>query len=192
MDKFKKAIEQIDKINAEDPNKEVLNGKEFPKELLYAERMSQKLLEFQPDASEEIQIAVRAQHICRWKLPRNEYPMDRIGYLKWREELKKIHAGIAEEILRDVGYSKAFINRVSFLIKKKQIKKDRESQIMEDVVCLVFLEYYYEDFATKHEDDKIIDILKKTWTKMSDEGHKAALQLPLSPKSLTFIKAAVA
>lgn len=192
MDKFEKAVDQIDQKNAQDPNKEAYNGNKFPKELLYAERMSQKLLEFKPNASEEIQIAARAQHICRWKLPRKDYPMNRAGYLKWREELKKIHAGITEEILQDVGYGTDFINRVSFLIKKKLIKKDKESQLMEDVVCLVFLEYYFEDFAAKHENDKVIDIVKKTWGKMSAKGHEAALKLPLSPKSIGLIKAALA
>lgn len=192
MNKFEKAVDKIDQKNAQDPNKEVYNGREFPKELLYAERMSQKLLEFESNASEEIQIAARAQHICRWKLPRKDYPMNRAGYLKWREELKKIHAAITEEILQDVGYNEDFINRVSFLIKKKLIKKDKESQTMEDVICLVFLEYYFEDFAAKHEKDKVIDIVKKTWGKMSDEGHEAALKLPLSPKSISLIKAALA
>ena len=118
--------------------------------------------------------------------------MDRPGYLRWREELKKIHAELTAEILREVGYEEEFINRVSFLIRKKLIKKDEESQTMEDVVCLVFLQYYFDDFAAKHEDEKVIDIVKKTWAKMSAEGHEAALRLPLSPESLRLIKAALA
>lgn len=192
MSNFEQAIRAIDQKNAEDPNIENHDGKEYPRELLYAERMSEKLLEFDPEASDELQIAARAQHICRWKYPRDKYPMDRPGYLKWREELKKIHADLTAKILREVDYDEEFIKRVSFLIRKKLIKKDKESQTMEDVVCLVFLQYYFEDFAAKHEDEKIKDIIKKTWAKMSPEGHEAALRLPLSSESLRLIKAALA
>lgn len=192
MSKFEKAISIIDQKNAEDPHMEIYEGREYPKELLYAQRMSEKLLEFEPEASDELQIAARAQHICRWKHPRDEYPMDRAGYFKWREGLKKIHAEITSDILREVGYDEEFINRVAFLIKKKLIKKDDESQVMEDVVCLVFLQYYFEDFAAKHDDEKVIDIVRKTWGKMSPDGHNAALKLPLSQRSLGLITQALA
>lgn len=192
MSRFEQAIALIDEKNSEDPNIEVYEGKDYPKELLYSERMTQKLLEFDPGASEELQIAARAQHICRWKYPRNSYPMDRPGYLRWREELKKIHAGITAEILKEAGYDEEFINRVSFLIRKKLIKKDPGSQTIEDVVCLVFLEYYLEDFAAGHEDEKVIDIIKKTWVKMSADGHNAALKIPYSGRSAGLIKEALA
>ncbi|MBZ9730627.1 DUF4202 domain-containing protein [Salegentibacter sp. JZCK2] len=191
MSKFQEAIQRIDQKNAEDPNVEKANGKEVPKELLYSQRMTDKLLDFHPQCSEELQIAVRAQHICRWKVPRDTYPMNRVGYLKWREGLKKTHAAITDGILEEVGYDKDFRDRVSFLIKKKQIKKDEGSQIMEDVVCLVFMEHYFEEFAAKHKDEKIIDIVKKTWAKMSPEGHEAAMKLPLSKHSETLIKEAL-
>lgn len=191
MSKFEKAISIIDRYNAEDPNKEIYKGNEYPKELLYSERMSEKLLNFEPEASDELQIAARAQHICRWKYPRNNYPMDRIGYLRWREELKKIHAELTSKILREVGYDEQFVNRVAFLIKKKFIKKDEESQTLEDVVCLVFLQYYFDDFAAKHEDEKVVDIVRKTWAKMSAEGHEAALRLPFSAASLRLVKKAL-
>src|SRR5690606_1953193 len=138
------------------------------------------------------QIAARAQHICRWKIARNEYPMDRVGYLKWRETLKKMHAEITSGILKEVGYDTEFIDRVSFLILKKLIKKDDESQTLEDVICLVFLEYYFEEFAEKHEDEKLIDILQKTWVKMSDKGHSEALKIKYSEKSLSLVKRALA
>lgn len=192
MSKFEKAIAAIDQKNAEDPHIEIYDGKEYPKELLYSQRMSEKLLEFQPDASDELQIAARAQHICRWKTPRSDYPMDRPGYLRWREDLKKFHADLTADILREVGYDEEFIKRVSFLIRKKLIKKDEESQTMEDVVCLVFLQFYFDDFAAKHDDEKVVDIVQKTWAKMSPKGHNAALQLPLSKESLRLIKEALA
>ena len=190
--RFEVAIALIDKKNSEDPNSYETNGLTFPKELVYAQRMSQKLLQFKPNASRALQIAARAQHICRWKIGRKEYPMDRIGYLKWRETLKKMHADITSDILQEVGYDDEFIKRVSLLINKKLIKKNEESQIIEDVICLVFLDYYFEEFAAKHTDEKIIDILQKTWKKMSEEGHAEALKLKFSDKSLSLVKQALA
>ncbi|WP_194767781.1 DUF4202 domain-containing protein [Tamlana sp. I1] len=189
--RFETAIALIDKKNAEDTNTYQVSGLDYPKELLYSQRMSRKLLQFNPDASKALQIAARAQHICRWKIARDEYPMDRVGYLKWRETLKKMHAEITAEILTQVGYDAQFVDRVSLLINKKLIKKNEETQILEDTVCLVFLDYYFEEFAAKHDDEKIIDILKKTWVKMSDKGHEAALKLPYSDKSLALVKQAI-
>jgi hypothetical protein len=153
--------------------------------------MTEKLGQFDSESSEAMQLAVRAQHIGRWKIPRLDYPMDRVGYLKWREELKKMHAHMAAEILNEVGYDEETIERVKFLIRKKQLKTDPDTQTMEDVICLVFLEYYFEEFAAKHENEKIIDILQKTWAKMSEKGHRAALQLPFSPSSLVLVKEAI-
>ncbi|NMH88715.1 DUF4202 domain-containing protein [Flavivirga algicola] len=189
--RFETTIALIDKKNSEDINTYHVFGLDYPKELLYSQRMSRKLLQFNPNASRALQIAARAQHICRWKIARDEYPMDRVGYLKWRETLKKMHVEYTSEILKQVGYDTQFIDRVSLLINKKLIKKNEESQILEDTVCLVFLDYYFEEFAAKHDDEKVIDILKKTWVKMSDKGHEAALQLNFSDKSLSLIKQAI-
>ncbi|WP_111307298.1 DUF4202 domain-containing protein [Confluentibacter sediminis] len=189
--RFESAIILIDKKNSEDINTYQVYGLEVSKELVYSQRMSQKLLQFEPNASEELQIAARAQHICRWKIARDEYPMDKVGYLKWRETLKKMHADITANILKEVGYEPEFIDRVSFLINKKLIKKDDGSQALEDVICLVFLDYYFEEFAEKHDDEKLIDILQKTWKKMSEKGHAAALKIPYSNKSLALIKQAI-
>ncbi len=186
-----KAIQLIDQINAEDPNKETWKGKAFPKELLYSHRMTKKLGEFAPDASEHLKIAARAQHIGRWKIGRSEYPMDRTGYLTWREELKKMHADLTGKLLLEAGFGEDFISKVKFLIRKKQLKTDFETQILEDVVCLVFLEYYLEDFVAKHEFEKIKDILKKTWGKMSEKAQKEALQLKFSSQSLRIIQEAL-
>lgn len=192
MTPLEQAIEAIDAKNAKDPNLENAEGQMLPKELLYAKRMTAQLLAFQPEASQEVQIAARAQHICRWKSPREDYPMNRIGYLKWREDLKKMHANLTAEILQDLDFEKAVIDRVMFLIKKKRIKKDAESQLLEDVICLVFLQYYFEDFAAKHEEEKLIDIVQKTWAKMSEKGQAAALKLPLSKTTLALVGKALA
>jgi hypothetical protein len=189
--RFETAIAIIDKKNAEDTNTYQVADLEYPKELLYSQRMTRKLLQFEPNASKALQIAARAQHICRWKIGRKEYPMDRVGYLKWREELKKMHANITGEILEQVGFDAQFVERVQKIVLKKLIKKNEESQTLEDVICLVFLDYYLDEFAAKHTDEKIIDILKKTWVKMSLKGHDAALKIPFTDKSLALVKQAI-
>jgi len=190
--KLTEAFSLFDNENAKDPNKEIVNGESISKELIYGQRMSQILNNYTSEAPEALQLAARAQHLCRWEIPRNNYPMDRVGYLKWREELKKFHAEKASEILQEVGYEKEIIDRVSFLIQKKKLKKDEDTQILEDVICLVFLEFYYSEFYEKHTDEKVIDILQKTWKKMSDKGHQAALKIAYSDKGLALIQQALA
>ncbi len=192
-DKLQQAFSLFDKANEQDPHTEITpSGKTYPKELLYALRMTEKLSDFAPKASEALQLTARCQHICRWEIPRESYEMNRTGYLKWRQDLKKFHAQKASEILEEVGYQKETIEKVAFLLEKKQLKKNEDTQTLEDVICLVFLEHYFEPFASEHEDAKVIDILQKTWRKMSEEGHKAALKLPLSKNSLDLVSKAIA
>ena len=179
-EKLRNAFRLFDAANSQDPNTEEDEGKTHPKELLYAMRMTEKLDEFAPQASEALQLTARCQHIHRWEIPRESYEMNRTGYLKWRQDLKKFHAGMASEILETVGYPPEVIDRVSFLLQKKKLKRDPETQTLEDVICLVFLQYYLEPFMEKHPEDKLIDILRKTWNKMSEEGREAALNLSLS------------
>ena len=188
---FYSASELIDAENAQDPNSEIHQSTSHPKELIYSNRMYKKLMEFHPTASQEVQIASKAQHICRWKIARDSYPMDRVGYLKWREDLKKFHAKTTATILEKVGYDAAFIARVSFLIEKKLLKKDEETQLLEDVICLVFLEYYLDPFVQKHDREKMKNIILKTWNKMSEKGHQEALKISYSAANLELIKEAL-
>lgn len=189
--KLQDAFQRFDAANQQDPNTEIFQGKTYPKELLYAHRMTEQLNAFAPDASEALQLTARCQHICRWEIPRDSYEMNREGYLRWRQDLKKFHAQKAASILEKVGYSEETIKKVTFLLKKRQLKKDEETQTLEDVICLVFLAYYFEPFASKHPEAKTIDILQKTWRKMSEKGHKAALRLPLSKNALELISKAL-
>jgi hypothetical protein len=190
-EKFTKAIQLFDEANALDPNKEIFNDKEFPKELLYAERMTEQLNKFAPNSSEALQLTVRCQHICRWEIPRDSYEMNRVGYLNWRKDLKDFHAKKASEILKSVGYDAQTIADVEFLLLKKQLKKNADTQTLEDVVCLVFLEYYFLKFSEKYSEEKLIDIVQKTWKKMSEKGHKAALELKLPDTALALITKAL-
>jgi len=190
-EKFITAVRLFDKANGNDPNTESYKGKDYPKELLYAMRMTDKLHQFEPNASEAVQLAVRCQHICRWEIPRDSYEMNRNGYLIWRRELKKFHAIKASEILYAVGYDEALINKVSFLLEKKQLKRNSDTQLLEDIICLVFLEFYFEKFSEKYSEQKLIDIVKKTWMKMSEKGRKSALNLNYSKKPKEIILKAI-
>lgn len=190
-EKLQKAFRLFDEANEKDPHTEVWKGKKFPKELLYAIRMTDKLNDFAPDASEPLRLTARCQHICRWEIPRETYPMNRRGYLKWRQDLKKFHAEKAGKLLEKAGYDQETIDQVSFLLEKKQLKKNEETQALEDVICLVFLEFYFEAFAKEHPERKLVDILQKTWRKMSEKGHKAAMRLPLSQTTLSLVSRAI-
>jgi sirohydrochlorin ferrochelatase len=181
MTPFERAFSQIDTANAADPNSVDIDGTTRPAELVYSERMSALLQRLVPDASEALRLAARAQHLRRWTIPRETYPMDRAGYHRWRGELKRRHAEWAAEILQDCGFDAPAIERVGQLIRKENLKTDAESQALEDVACLVFLQHYAADFAAKHDREKMIGIVQKTWKKMSDRGHEAALTLALDP-----------
>ncbi len=189
--RFRKAVAQFDTINREDPNRESFQGKTFPKELLYAKRMTACLEKLAPDASEALQLAARSQHIARWQIPRSNYPMDRLGYQLWRTTLNRFHAEKAGEILHKLEYEDETVLRVQGLLLKKHLKNDPEMQLLEDVICLVFLESYFSDFSKKHDENKMVTIVQKTWKKMSARGHEAALQLNLLPEDLSLIKKAL-
>lgn len=174
-DRLAAAFAAFDEANAADPNRVAAGGESWPKELLYARQMTEWLARFAPDASEALRLAARCQHIRRWEIPRDDFPRGRIGYLKWRTRLKHFHAEAAAEILERVGYDGETIARVQALLRKEHLKRDPEVQTLEDVVCLVFLENWFADFARQHEPDKIVDIVAKTWKKMSPAGREAAL-----------------
>lgn len=191
MSRLDEAFRRFDEANAEDPNREIVNGEALPKELAYGRRMSERLDAFAPDAPEPVKLAARAQHIRRWEVPRDSYPEGRAGYLKWRTDLYKRHGDIAGRIMKDVGYDEQSIERVQTLLRKRGLKTDPDVQLLEDVICLVFLEHYFHDFAKKHEEVKLIPIVQKTWNKMTGEGHRAALALDYAPSDLAIIEKAL-
>jgi hypothetical protein len=166
-EKLQKAFGLFDEYNARDPHRESVNGKTFPKELLYGQRMTERLNKYLPLAPEYLQLAARCQHIGRWEIPRNTYPMDRKGYLQWRSAEKFHHVAVAEPMLVQCGYDDATIEKVKFLLLKKELSTNADTQVLEDVVCLVFLEHYIDDFAAQHTDEKVVDILRKTLKKIS-------------------------
>lgn len=192
MSSLSRTFELIDQYNAQDPNYENLkDGSSQPKELIYSHRMSQQLAEYEENPSEELQIAIRGQHIGRWKILRSDYPMDKAGYKRWRTDLAHFHGQVLGEIMAQNQYPLESIERVKNLVLKRALKRDPEAQALEDVACLVFLTFYFDAFAEKYEEEKIIDILQKTWNKMSEKGHELALKLNLSASALALINKAL-
>jgi len=175
---YEKAVALIDAANNEDPNQETADGKDWPKELIYSYRMVEMLERFRPDADEAQKLAIRAQHIQRWKSAREDYSMDRIGYLQWRKDLYKFHANLAGDLLAQAGYGDDVIGRVKEAVAKKRIKENPDTQLLEDIADLVFIEHYMQAFVDKHpeyDEEKWIDIILKTWKKMSDSAQQFAL-----------------
>lgn len=193
-EQFTAVISAIDAANAEDPRTITVDGKTQPFESDYAARMSDTLGQLYPDASELLRIAARAQHIRRWQIPRDTYPKNREGYQKWRLELRKLHADLVGAIMQDNGYSAKDIEQVGRFLRKERLKKDAQSQALENVVDVVFLANYWDDFVARHpqyDDDKLIDIVGKTLRKMSSIGHQAALALNLPDATKRIVLIAV-
>lgn len=169
----------IDRINSQDPNKTLVEGESFANELLYGQYMTACLQSYWPEAHEVLQIAVRAQHIKRWQLKRNEFPEGKAGYLTWRKEQGKFHASLTQALMQENNYSKEESEQAAQILRKEKLKSNPDTQTLEDVACLVFLQHYFDDFAAKHSEEKIIRIVQLTWRKMSDKAHDIALSLTL-------------
>jgi hypothetical protein len=186
-DRFARALAAIDAANAEDPRRD--DGQ--PKELRYSQHMSEMLRRFAPQADEAVQLAVRAQHIRRWTVPRDSFPLNNEGYHRWRTSLYRLHAATAGELLRAAGYDAATVARVEQAVAKRGLRHNPDTQLLEDVASLVFLEHYLSGFAAAKPDyseEKWLDILRKTWRKMSPAARgfalSGALQLPAALRPL--------
>jgi len=185
------ALRRFDQENAADPNLQAVAGTEHPRELVYAQWLTDWVLKLCPSASEALRLAARCQHLCRWMIPRDSYPLTRAGYLQWREKLKKFHAQKAAAILRDVGYPEEVIRRVEALNLKKNLASDVEVQVLEDSLCLVFLEHQLGELAAKTTDEKMINALQKAWKKMSPAGQAAAQDLHYEPREKALLERAL-
>lgn len=181
----------IDEINRLDPNLDA-QAHNAAKSLIYGQRMTNTLSNFMDDAPMVLSIACRAQHIQRWFIPRQDFPMGRTGYLNWRRKLAEHHADLGSKVMQANGFSEAQCLQLRKILTKQGIKSDPLVQALEDVACLVFIQYYFDDFCRQHNDEKIIRVLQKTWAKMSSKGHEAAAQLKLSTQGQKLINRALA
>jgi hypothetical protein len=180
--RFQAAITRFDAANAADPR-----GIELP----YSRQLSAWVERLAPEASESLRLAARAQHLCRWMIARDSYRPGRVGYLKWREELKLFHAQKAGEILRAVGYDDTIVERVQDLIRKRNFPRDAEGRVLEDALCLMFLETQFAETTAKTGDEKMIGILQKTWRKMTPAAHEIALTIPMTPECRALVERAL-
>jgi hypothetical protein len=187
-EKFSAALRRFDEENSRDPHRE--DGQ--PRELLYAQRLTGWVLKLCPHASEPLQLAARCQHICRWESPRENYPMTRPGYLKWRADLKKFHAEKSGAILRAVGYDEETIRRVQDLNLKKNFPADADCRVLEDALCLVFLEFQFAALAAKSDEEKMINAVRKSWAKMTAAARAEALKLNYGAREKNLIGQALA
>ena len=189
--RFQRAIERIDAANADDPNTLTINGERRPKELTHARMLTAWVRRLRSDASEELLLAARAHHIRRWAIARDSYPDGRRGYLRWRTALQQLHAVEVGEIMTAVGYAPETVARVQQLVRKHNLRRDAEVQTLEDGLCLVFLETQLSALRREHPADKIVDILRKTWAKMSEAGCRLALDLDLPQEDRALVERAL-
>jgi hypothetical protein len=173
-ERFERAVARFEADHVDDPRTVEVDGAAVAWSALYHERLAHWVERLDPGASEALRLAARCQHIRRWTIPRAQYPDGGAGYKRWRSSLARFHAERAAEILRDVGYDEATVGRVQELLQKRGLGRDPEVQRFEDAICMVFLETELAEFAAKHERAKVIDVLQKTWAKMSDAGRACA------------------
>lgn len=185
------AYAAFDAINRTDPNTFTWQGEDWPRELFLATKLTEWVLTLEPAASEPLQLAARCQHIGRWQIPRRDYPEGRIGYLTWRKALAHHHADMASGILHELHYDDNTIEQVQAILLKRGIKQDADVQVMENALCLVFLQYQFESFRLANE-EKIVDIIRKSLLKMDQTGRQHALGLDYSPEGRRIINEALA
>lgn len=173
-------FDAIDAANADDPSC-----------LAYGRNMTAVLAELESEPSDALAIAVRAQHIRRFEIPRTRFPDGLVGYKKWRAELGRYHAELASKLALEAGFHQAVADRVGQIVRKLRLGQDPEVQVLEDAACLVFVRHGLDDFATKHEPDKVVRILAKTLLKMSEKAKKLALESELSKQARELLQKAI-
>ena len=190
--RLQQALDLIDGAHSLDPNKIMVDGQVIPYELHYARKMTTFLARREPKAPEMLQLAIRAQHFRRWEVPRDSYPRTRVGYHAWRNAQKKRQAELLAQILLQCGYADDEVNSAMALVEKKGLKDgDVDTQILEDVACLVFLDDQFEEFERGMDEEKMVEILRKTWAKMSLDGRSLALEIPMASKCSELVQRAM-
>ena len=178
-----RALAAIDAANADDPNTLLVRGERRPKELAHAELGTEWVLALCPDASQALRLAARAHHVRRWEIPRGDYPEGRVGYHRWRKALHAHHAEILGRVLGETDCDETTAERAKVLVRKQGLGRDPEVQVLEDALCLVFLETQFRELAERLEEDKLLDVTRKTLRKMSAGAIARAGELPMDDRS---------
>ncbi|MDE2867958.1 MAG: DUF4202 domain-containing protein [Chloroflexota bacterium] len=186
--RLRRALARIDEINRADPHEIQVRGESRPKELTHAAMVSAWMERLCPDADDALRIAAHGHHVRRWTIPRREYPRGRRGYLRWRQALQELHAATLGEVMTEAGYHAAAIERAQDLVRKKNLRRDPDVQALEDALCLVFLETQLGEFRTRQPDDRVTEVLRKTWDKMSAEARALAVELDLASDDRRFLQ----
>jgi hypothetical protein len=186
-ERFARAVAEIDRANADDPNRIMVRGELRPKELAHAELVTEWVRRLDPEPSEALLLAARAHHIRRWMSPRSSYPTGRVGYLRWRRELHQFHADEVGQILQRTGYDDETIERVQRIVAKRDLGKDSEAQVLEDALCLVFIETQFDDVRRRLDREKMLDVVRKTLRKMSDEAIGLAATIDIAEEDRALI-----
>jgi hypothetical protein len=190
--RFEEALRRFDEENSRDPNLQSGEGAGIPRELAYSQCLTEWVLRLRPDASEALRLAARSAHLCRWVISRNSYPMTRVGYLHWRSDLKTFHARKVGDLLRDVGYAEDLVARVQGLVSKRAFPAEPDSRVLEDALCLVFLQRQLSELAEKSSEEQILNALQKTWKKMTPAAQRLALTLTYAPREKALLDRALA
>jgi hypothetical protein len=191
MNRFEQVFQAIDDFNRKDPHTELFEGTDQPREWVYSQRLSAWVEKLSPQGSEALRIAARGQHVGRWTVPRADFPLDRAGYLRWREALKRFHAQTVSGFMAKAGYPPELQEKVRSMMLKKNLQSDPEAQILEDALCLIFLETQFMDLLSKTPREKMIEIVQKTWKKMGAAGRAAALALELPEEEKKLLQEAL-
>lgn len=189
--RFQAAIAAFDRENAEDPHTLDVGSAMRPRELVDAERLSAWVSRLAPEASEALRLAARCQHIRRWEIPRNSFPEGRVGYLQWRTQLGRFHADTVTRILESIGYEREMIDAVRRINLKQGLHSNPDTQTMEDALCLTFLEFEFDEFCARYPAEKVIEVVQKTWKKMSAQGREKALGLNFGTDAGEIVKRAL-
>lgn len=190
-DRLNNVIGHLHAAHQQDPNMESWEEGVYPAEWLYIQRITERLEIFEPNASNELVVAAHCQHLCRWEIDRKTFPEGRAGYYQWRNYLSEYQAMKAREIILEAGFEPDFADCVKKIVKKENIFSDPEAQTLEDVVCLVFLEYYLDEFMRDKSEESMATIILKTWNKMSERAHQEALKIKYSDAALPVLKKAL-
>jgi hypothetical protein len=191
LNSLENVLAQLTAAHQKDPNQETWENEVFPAEWLYIRRITDRLKTFSPEASSELIVAANCQHLCRWEIERTRFPEGRIGYYQWRNYLSDYQFQKAREIILGAGFDAEFADRVKMIVKKENIFTNPEAQTLEDVVCLVFMEFYLDDFIRTKSELNMATVILKTWNKMSEKGHQEALKIKFSDETLLVIKKAL-
>lgn len=186
-----RALAAIDALHAEDPRQRRTAAGLRPAEAVWCETVLRHVLALSPQAGPALRIAAAAQHLQRWRHPREDYPSGRAGYLRWRRAAQHAHGEQAQTLCIAAGCPPAVAAAVAALLRKQDPAREPDAAVLEDAACLAFLELDLEDFAARHPEPDVLRILQRTWAKMSPSGRLRAQRSALPEPAVALLDRAL-